>query len=247
MLLRQIKKGKEMKDKIILLTGANGGLGRAFIEKLVTTKPKKLYCAVRDLSSCGDIEKINSCIELVELDITDSKSIQKLTASIESLDILINNAGISKNQRLFDDSFEEIEINLKGTMNLTKAFFKKLQHKNAKIVNVTSALALVNLPVMADYCISKAALHSFTQALRAEMANYGCEVYEVLPGPIDTRLTANSPMEKAKPENVVSAILEGIGKKECEIFPDIFAKMIKQRLEVEPEKVVKEFAMSVQG
>lgn len=236
-----------MKDKIILLTGANGGLGRAFIKELLTLKPKKLYCAVRDLSSSNDIKKLSPCIELVELDITKKESIQKLATNLEDLDILINNAGTSKNQRLFDDSFEEIEINLKGTMNLTKAFFEKLQHKNAKIVNITSALALVNLPMMADYCISKAALHSFTQALRAEMANYGCEVYEVLPGPIDTRLTAKSPMPKAKPEDVAKASLESVAKKEYEIFPDEFAKAIKQRLQTEPEKIAKEFAMSVRA
>ncbi|MDD3463800.1 MAG: SDR family NAD(P)-dependent oxidoreductase, partial [Sulfurospirillaceae bacterium] len=135
--------------------------------------------------------------------------------------------------------------NTKGTMQLTQALFSKLKHKDTKVINITSVLALVNLPIMAGYCVSKSALHSFTQALRAELSNYGAKVYEVLPGPIDTRLTEGSPMPKAQPIEIVKGVFEGISQDKIEIYPDQFSKMIAKRLQHEPQKVVEEFAMSV--
>lgn len=234
-----------MNNKTIFLTGANGGLGKAFIEELISLNPKKIYCAARDIKTLDQIKNLDKCIETVQLDITDINSIKNVVSQVESLDILINNAGINNNKRLFDDNFTEIEVNLKGTMNLTKALFEKLQHSNAKVINITSILALINLPVMADYCISKSALHSFTQALRAELAQFGCEVYEVLPGPMETKMTEGVPMPKAQPNDIVKAILEAIDQKEFEIFPDEFSKMIKQRLDKEPKAIEQDFALSI--
>jgi len=234
-----------MENKTIFLTGANGGLGKAFIKELISLNPKKIYCAARDLKTLDDIKDLDQCIETVQLDITDKNSIKNAVSKVENLDILINNAGTNSNQRLFDENFTDIEINLKGTMNLTKAFFEKLKHSNAKVINISSIVALINLPVMADYCISKSALHSFTQALRAELEQFGCEVYEVLPGAIETRMTEGMPIPKAKPEDIVKAIFEAVDKKELEIFPDEFSKMIKQRLDNEPRAVEQDFALSI--
>ncbi len=234
-----------MKNKTIFLTGANGGLGRAFIEELISLNPKKMYCAARDVKTLDDIKDLDRCIETVELDITDKNSIQNAISKVEDLDILINNAGTNTNQRLFDENFTDIEVNLKGTMNLTKAFFEKLKHSNAKVINISSIVALVNLPVMANYSISKSALHSFTQALRAELGQFECEVYEALPGAIDTRMTEGMPISKEKPRDIVKAILDAVDKKEFEIFPDDYSKMIKEKLGTEPKVVEQEFALSV--
>lgn len=234
-----------IKNKTILLTGANGGLGQAFIKALVALEPKKLYCAVRDTTTLNTLKDLDQSIEIVELDITNQDSIDALKLQIQDLDILINNAGTSRNQRLFDPEFTEIEINLKGTMKLTNAFLSKLQQKDAVVINISSILALVNLPMMAEYCISKSALHSFSQALRAELSAFGAEVFEVLPGPIDTRLTEGSPMPKTPASEIVDFVLEALERKEYEIYPDQFSQMIKQRLDTEPTKVVEEFAMSI--
>lgn len=236
-----------MKNKIVLVTGANGGLGKALVEKILELNPSKLYCAARDIKSLETLKNMSSVIEAIELDITSKESIKAAVAKIEKLDILINNAGASSNSRLFDSSFLDIEVNLKGTINLTESFFEKLKSSKGRVVNVTSALALVNLPILANYSVSKSALHSFTQALRAEFKLFGGEVYEVLPGPIETKMTEGSPMQKAKPEDIAEAVLTSMQNKEFEIFPDGFAKMIKQRLKDEPEKLIEELSMSLQG
>jgi short-subunit dehydrogenase len=236
-----------MKNKNILITGANGGLGQAFVKEILASKPNKLYCTARDISSLDNIKSLSECIEVVELDITNKESIDSVVSKIDSLDLLVNNAGVNSNSRLFDTSFLDIEVNLKGTVNLTEALFEKLKDSKGVVVNITSILALVNLPIMGNYSVSKSALHSFSQALRAEFKVFGGEVYEVLPGPIDTKMTEGFPMQKAKSEDIAKFVLESIAKKEFEIFPDEFSQMIKQRVENESEKLIEEFSMSIQG
>ncbi|MCK9492468.1 MAG: SDR family NAD(P)-dependent oxidoreductase [Sulfurimonas sp.] len=236
-----------MKNKIVLITGANGGLGRIFVEKILKSNPKKIYCSARDLSSLQKIKELSDIVEVIELDIASKESIDKAVAKIDKLDILINNAGVNSNTKIFDDSFIDLEVNLKGTSNLTKALFEKLKSSKGMVVNVTSVLALVNLPALGSYCVSKSALHSHTQALRAEFGLFGGEVYEVLPGPIDTKMTEGSAMPKTSPQDIVDATLNAIKNKVYEIYPDGFAQMIRQRLQDEPEKVIEEFAMSIQG
>ena len=234
-----------MKNKTVLITGANGGLGQAFVQGVLAQKPKKVYCAARDIKSLEEIKKLSSDIETIALDITDKDSISHAAETIDSLDILINNAGVNTNSRLFDNSFLDLEVNFKGTANLTEAFFDHLKASKGKVVTITSVLALVNLPLMANYAISKSALHSFTQALRAEFGLFGGEVYEVLPGPIETRMTEGFPMPKAKPEEIVSCVIDAIKNKEFEVYPDGFSQMVKQRLQSEPEKLIEEFAMAI--
>ena len=236
-----------MENKTVLVTGANGGLGSVFVEKILELNPNKIYCTARDIKSLQNIKKLSEIIEIIKLDITSKESITVAVSKIDKLDILINNAGVNSNTKLFDDSFVDIEVNLKGTVNLTQALFEKLKNSKGTVVNVTSVLALVNLPMLANYCVSKSALHSFTQALRAEFGLFGGEVYEVLPGPIETRMTEGSPMAKTSPQDIVDAMLESMKNRVFEIYPDSFAQMVKQRLQDEPQKLIEEFAQSIQG
>ncbi|EQB40030.1 hypothetical protein M947_03125 [Sulfurimonas hongkongensis] len=235
-----------MENKVVLVTGANGGLGSVFVEKILELNPSKIYCTARDIKSLQNIKDLSETIEVIELDIASKESIDKAVTKIDKLDVLINNAGVNSNTKLFDDSFMDIEVNLKGTSNLTKALFEKLKSSKGTVVNVTSVLAIINLPIMANYCVSKSALHSFTQALRAEFGLFGGEVYEVLPGPIETRMTEGSPMPKTSPQDIVDVTLESMKNKVYEIYPDVFAQMVKKRLEDEPKKLIEEFAMSIQ-
>ncbi len=234
-----------MRDKSILITGANGGLGSAFLDALIELGISKIYACARDKKTLAKYEN-HSNIVILELDICDKNSIDSCVQNIDSLDILINNAGLNKNERLNGD-FSEIDVNLFGTINLTSALMPKLQHKDAKIVNISSILALINLPIMANYSISKAALHSYTQALRAEMALFDAEVYEVLAGPIDTRLSADSPMPKAQPSDIVKATLQSIQNKNFEIYPDEFAINLREGLLADPIGVERDIALSIRG
>lgn len=235
-----------MKNKVILVTGANGGLGSVFVKKLLELEPSKIYCTARDGKSLENIKEMSNIIEILQMDITSKNSINEAISKIDTLDVLINNAGVNSNKKLFDESFYDLDVNLKGTVNLTQALFEKLKESKGTVVNVTSVLALVNLPILSSYCVSKSALHSFTQALRAEFGLFGGEVYEVLPGPIDTKMTEGSPLEKTQPEDIVDAVINEIKNKEFEIFPDKFSQMVKTRLAENPNELIKEFASYLQ-
>lgn len=233
-----------MQNKTVLITGANGGLAEAFIRAILEEKPKKIYAAARDIKSLSHLKEKNE-IELLTLDITDADSISRAKEIADDIDILINNAGVNSNARLFQSNAYDLEVNYKGTANLCKSYFEYAKTNTIQIVNISSITALCNLPVMAEYSISKSALHSFTQALRAELKAYGSEVYEVFPGPIDTRLTAGADIPKANPLDVAKEVIKGIKKREFEIFPDTFSKMIKERLATDPKALEADFAMSI--
>lgn len=227
-------------NKVVFITGANGGLAKSFIESLLINRVKKIYCTARDLSKLEELKKLSPKIEIFALDITKKDELEKVASKIENIDILINNAGVNSQKRVIDDSKIDFEVNLFGTLNSCQILSKKL-NKNGSIVNITSILALINLPIMGLYCASKSALHSITQAFRAELQKENIKVFEVLPGPIDTNMTKGQDMPKSSTSAIVEAVLEGIKNSELEIYPDEFSKMVKQRLQNDKDSLEKEF------
>lgn len=234
-----------LSNKTILITGANGGVGRSLIRYCLEHKAKKIYCCARDITKLADINDTNTEIELCQLDITDINQIKVLAKSIDMIDILINNAGVNTGKRVFEETISDFEVNLFGTLNVCRELHKKIP-KGGSIINITSIVALVNLPSMGLYCASKSALHSLSQAMRAELATSQITVYEVLPGPIDTNMTKGQIMEKTSPEEIVSAIFKGYENREYEIYPDPFAREIKIACEDDYKSIELSFAHSVQ-
>ena len=231
-------------NKVVFITGANGGLAKSFIEALLKENVKKIYCTARDLEKLEELKKLSSKIEIFNLDITKKDELDEIASKIENIDYLINNAGVNSLKRVFDDSKIDFEVNLFGTLNSCQILSKKL-NKNGSIINITSILALINLPIMGLYCASKSALHSLTQAFRAELQKENIKVYEVLPGPIDTNMTKGQDMPKSSTSYIVSNILDGIKNEEFEIYPDDFSKMVKRRLKDDKENLEKEFLNSL--
>jgi NAD(P)-dependent dehydrogenase (short-subunit alcohol dehydrogenase family) len=141
---------------------------------------------------------------------------------VESLDILINNAGVA----LFDDLSERaaieqhLAVNLYGTYGVTQAFLPQLIRAQGAIVNVLSNAAVAALPVVPAYSLSKAAALSLSQSLRALLAPRGIRVHAVLAGPVDTDMSREFDVPKASPESVARAIFDGVENGEDEIFPD---------------------------
>lgn len=231
-------------NKSILITGANGGVGMATVLYALERNAQKIYCAARDISSLEDLAKNNPTIIPMKLDITDTKSVTTLSAKIDNLDMLINTAGVNTGARVFEDNMLDFEVNIIGNLNIFRAFQNKINEGGA-IVTITSVLALVNLPVMGLYCASKSALHSILQALRAELNSKNIEVYEVLAGPIDTKMTKGQDMPKSQPKDIVSEIFAGIKTKTFEIYPDDFAKNIYQGLQENAKTIETNFAASI--
>jgi NAD(P)-dependent dehydrogenase (short-subunit alcohol dehydrogenase family) len=204
-------------DKTVLVTGANRGLGRALVDEALRRGAKRVYAGSREPMVVPD-DRVTPVI----LDVTDRAQIQEAVASVNSLDILINNAGVSVPDDLTDRSALErhLAVNLYGTLNVTQAFLPSLTHRHGAVVNVVSLSAVAAVPVLPAYSVSKAALLSVTQSLRALLVGRGVSVHAVMPGPIDTEMVRALEIPKTPPDVVARAALDGLERGEEEIFPD---------------------------
>jgi NAD(P)-dependent dehydrogenase (short-subunit alcohol dehydrogenase family) len=207
----------KIKDRAILMTGANRGIGRALVEEALRRGAKRVYAGTRQ-----PLAKSDGRVTPVTLDVTNAAQIQRALERVESLDILINNAGLALYLDLFDRAALEqsLAVNLFGPYGVTEAFLPLLTRSRGAIVNVLSLAALAPLPFVPGYSISKAAAFSLTQSLRALLAAQGVSVHAVIAGPVDTDSARGLDIPKASPESVARGIFDGVEKGEEEIFPD---------------------------
>src|ERR1700732_4140290 len=186
-----------IKDRVVLITGANRGIGQALVEEALRRGAKRVYAGTRQLLAHPD-GRVTPLI----MDVTDAKQIQAAVKSVESLDLLINNAGVALYDDLSDRGALEqhLAVNLFGTYGVTQAFLPLLTLSRGAIVNVLSVAALAALPIIPAYSISKAAAFSLSQSLRALLVGQGVSVHAVLAGPVDTDMSRGFDVPQASPE-----------------------------------------------
>jgi len=204
-------------DKTILVTGANRGIGQALVEEALSRGAKRVYAGTRQPLTHSDDR-----VTPLTLDVTDAEQTRDAVERVGSVDILINNAGLSVYDDLSDRAALEqlLAVNLFGTYGVTQAFLPLLTRSRGAIVNVLSVTAWAPIPVIPAYSISKAAAFSLSQSLRALLAGQGVTVHAVMTGPVDTDMSRDLDISKASPESVARAIFDGVEKGEDEIFPD---------------------------
>jgi NAD(P)-dependent dehydrogenase (short-subunit alcohol dehydrogenase family) len=204
-------------DRAVLVTGANRGIGHALAAEALSRGAKRVYAATRQPLAHAD-GRVTPLI----LDVTSAAQTQAAAGHVESLDILINNAGIALYDDLNDRAVLErhLAVNLFGTYGVTQAFLPLLTRSHGAIVNVLSINAFAPLPLIPAYSISKAAAFNLTQSLRALLAGRGVRVHAVLTGIVDTDMSRGVDLPKASPESVAGAIFDGVEKGEEDIFPD---------------------------
>jgi NAD(P)-dependent dehydrogenase (short-subunit alcohol dehydrogenase family) len=210
-------------DKTVLVTGANRGLGRALVDEALRRGVKRVYAASRQPMAAAD-QRVTPLI----LDVSDRAQIEGAVERVESLDIVINNAGVSVPDDLSDRSAfdQHLAVNLYGTLDVTRAFLPSLTRSHGAVVNIVSLGAVAAVPVLPAYSVSKAASLSLTQSLRALLAARGVSVYAVMPGPIDTDMVRELDIPKTPAEDVARAILDGVERGEEDIFPDPMSQML---------------------
>jgi NAD(P)-dependent dehydrogenase (short-subunit alcohol dehydrogenase family) len=206
-----------MADKSVLVTGANRGIGQALVEEALRRGAKRVYAGTRQPLAHAD-ERVTP----LTLDVTDEGQIQAAVESVDSLDIVINNAGLALYGDLRDRATLEqsLAVNLYGPYDVTQAFLPALTESRGAIVNVVSLAAWASVPVMPAYSVSKAAAFSLSQALRALLAGRGVSVHAAMLGPVDTDMTRGLEIPKSSPESVARGIFDGVENGEDEIFPD---------------------------
>jgi NAD(P)-dependent dehydrogenase (short-subunit alcohol dehydrogenase family) len=212
-------------NKVILVTGANRGIGLALVGEALRRGAKQVYAGTRVPFTHPDPRVVP-----LALDVTDQVQIEDAASTIGSLDILINNAGVALYDDLSDRAMIErhVAVNLYGPYALVQAFLPSLIRNKGAIVNNLSLAALAPLPMIASYSISKAAALSLTQSLRAFLAGQGVRVHAVLTGPTDTEMTRGFEIPKSTPEAVARGIFDGVEAEEEDIFPDVMSATVAE-------------------
>ena len=216
---------------VVLVTGANRGLGAEYVRQLLDRGAAKVYAGARSPESVKNAGAIP-----LKLDVTSAADIQAAVQQCSDLTMLINNAGVVIGSRvLVENSLEnakaEFETNVWGPFNLAKAFAPVLAaNGGGAIVNVLSAVSWMSIKEVATYAMSKSAAWSLTNALRLELARQGTLVVAVHPAFIDTDMAAGVDMPKTSPHQVVERTLDGVAAGLPEVLADDTSAFVKNSL-----------------
>jgi short-subunit dehydrogenase len=232
-----------IKGSVVLITGATGAIAQALISALDARGAAKIYAAARDISGLAASARLVP----IRMDVTSDDDVVNAAALAADVTLLINNAGVNHNTAfmLAPDlaiAREEIEINYLAPLRVTRAFAPTLIRNRGVVLNVLTILARVNLPLMGSYCASKAAGLSLTQGLRGELMPKGVRVVAVMPGAVDTRMTAGLPIPKMTPADAAAGILDGFEAGEEDIYVGDMARGLAQGLAHDPKAVERQLA-----
>ena len=189
-----------MEVKKVLVSGGTKGIGGAIVTKFLD-EGYSVIATTRDKTKANILEHKNLTVE--NLDLSSKSSISEFQEKVESFkpSILINNAGVTKDNLFLrmseNDWTEVIETNLNGTYRLTKIFLKDMiKNKWGRIINIGSVSGLMGNPGQTNYASSKAALEGFTRSLAKEIGSRNITVNLVSPGFINTDMTSGLTIEK---------------------------------------------------
>lgn len=239
-----------LKEKVILITGANRGIGKSLVKASLEKGTRKIYATARDVSKLpnfGDERVIP-----LELDITDKAQILKVVEKARDVEILINNAGSFNPGTILDGEISGMELDMQtnyyGTINMMRAFSLVLEKNTpSKIVNIVSIAAYSPLPSIAGYAASKSALFSATLSVRIELAKKGITVHAVNPGAIDTDMNKGSNWDMPAPDGVAKIILDKVEAGELDIVPDEMGLGMFNAWKEEPSKLAEIFSNMYHG
>ncbi|MFA9215658.1 MAG: SDR family oxidoreductase [Sphingomonadaceae bacterium] len=221
----------QLHDSIILITGANRGLGLELAKAALAGGARKVYAAARDAASIT----LPGVIPL-QLDVTSPADIAAAVAAAPDLTILINNAGISRGANVTDgDGAEqvraELETNFLAPMALSNAFAPVLaRNGGGAIVNVLSVLSWLSLERGSTYSVSKAAAWAWTNGLRNALRAQGTQVLGAHMGLMDTDMTKGLDVPKSAPATIAASILAALAAGAEEILTDDTSRHVKQGL-----------------
>jgi len=208
----------QIEGKRVLVTGAGRGLGRTLAFAFADAGVSEVIAGTRKEEDRNSIKteaaKVNAKITPVQLDVCSEEDVNSLS-ELGPIDILLNNAGVAGYGNPitmdFADAQKELEVNYLGALRMVRALVPAMiEQREGVIVNVATAFAKVNLPLVGTYCATKAALLSLGQALRAYLSEYGIVVITVLPTTIDTDMSRGANVPKMGKEFVAGEILQAI-------------------------------------
>lgn len=243
---RYLCEGKQMKT--IIITGASKGIGKELAKKLAK-KNANLVIGARSVDKLKEIEKElkSKCndVSSFKLDVSNEKSIidffRKVYEKYETIDILINNAGIGRYELIKDINLEKskelFDVNFFGVVVCCREAIKLFKKPGGKIINIASNVSFRGMPTTSIYCASKAAVKSFSESLKLEVKKLGIKVIVIYPGYVNTDFhkTANEASTLKKPilkgeisvDKLTNYIINRISKNKFENIPCRNGKILK--------------------
>lgn len=242
-----------IEGKVAVVTGSNRGIGRAIVEALLERGATRVYATARNTESIQSlVDSYGDRVVPITLDVTQADQVAAAAEQASDVQVVVNNAGFAGQTDLFADDLsaarQEMEVNYWGTLNVVRSFVPLLESSGGgALINIVSIASLVSFPPFPTYSDSKAAAHSLTQALRLTKSSSGIQVVGVYPGPVDTDMAAGLEMDKATPQSVAEAILDGVESGKTDVFPDVVAEGFSGPYEVGSKTLEKQTAEMLAG
>ena len=239
--------GMKIQNKVVFISGANRGIGKALVEAALKAGAKKVYAAARKIESLPQWK--DSRIVAISLDVTNAQSVANAAKQAADTDLLINNAGTLTHGSILESSLSDLrkdmDTNYYGTIQMLQAFAPALIQKGSTaIANLLSVVSFASFPANCGYCASKAALFSATQALRSDLKKEGIEVYGIFPGPIDTEMAKDIPLQKFSAQETAQNIIDGIAAGTEDIFPDPYSQQVGELWHKDPKDLERKMAQA---
>ena len=238
----------EIENKRVLVTGSSRGLGRALVAAFVEAGAREVLAGAR---KPADLEALKSDrVTPVQLDVTNDADVNAV-AGLGAIDILVNNAGVAWFGNPLTIDFEKVQeelaVNYLGVLRVTRAVAPgMIAREDGMIVNIATAFAKINLPLVGTYSATKAALLSLGQAFRAYLLDHNVRVITVMPTTIDTDMSRGANVPKLTKEFVATEILNAIREEKHDPPIGDEAKDVFEKLAKDPvafEKVLQDYRM----
>jgi NAD(P)-dependent dehydrogenase (short-subunit alcohol dehydrogenase family) len=221
----------KIENSVVLITGANRGIGLAFARALLARGARKVYAAARNPDSVT-----LPGVQALQLDVTNPEEVAAAAGQASDVTLVINNAGIAQPGGFLAQDSDAVarrifETNFFGVLNITKAFAPVLKaNGGGALVNVLSVASWVNGGDLAAYSASKSAAWSLTNALRNELAAQKTQVLGLHMAYVDTDLTRGFDVQKSSAEEIVQRALDGLEAGADEVLADALTQQVRQGL-----------------
>jgi NAD(P)-dependent dehydrogenase (short-subunit alcohol dehydrogenase family) len=221
----------KVENSVVLITGANRGIGLAFARALLNGGARKVYAAARNPESVTLLG-----VEALQLDVTKPEEIEAAVHKAADVTLVINNAGIAQPGGFLAEDSEVVarrifETNFFGVLNMSKAFAPVLKaNGGGALLNVLSVASWVNGGELAAYSASKSAAWSLTNSLRHELAGQKTQVLGLHMAYVDTDLTRGFDVPKSSAVEIVQRALDALEAGASEVLADVLTQQIRQGL-----------------
>jgi NAD(P)-dependent dehydrogenase (short-subunit alcohol dehydrogenase family) len=227
----------QINGAIVLVTGANRGIGAEWVKQLRERGAAKIYAGARDPQSVSPADGVVP----IALNVTDKAQVAAAAEQARDVQIVVNNAAVLFSQPLIganlDKVHDEFETNVFGPVYVAQAFAPVLRaNGGGAIVNALSAVSWFSFPGMAGYSATKAAAWNLTDALRLELHDQGTLVVALHSGAVATAMGDQFPIDKVGPEQVVTAALDGLEAGKTEVLADDISGVVKSTLTSDPSR-----------